>query len=200
MTGAVLDVRIDAKSVCEPGGGPRPILHDVCFSAEPGEFLALFGPSGTGKTTTLRIALGLDADFQGLVRRPEVRVGVVFQMAHQRPTSPPCCSRSSCRAPSSVRHTVAVGCGDEGGCGDGDVDEAMMSEVFMPVGRVELSTMAEEADAFGSTAVTSGVETCTTVVEVDASPMPGVSTPVTEGVVCTGLPAVRPLWPSNPSP
>src|SRR5271170_6575741 len=79
MTGAVLDVRIDAKSVPEPGGELRPILLDVCFSAEPGEFLALFGPSGTGKTTTLRIALGLDPDFQGLVRRPDARVGVVFQ-------------------------------------------------------------------------------------------------------------------------
>ncbi len=79
MTGAALEVRIDAKSVREPGGGLRPILLDVCFAAEPGEFLALFGPSGTGKTTTLRIALGLDPDFQGLVRRPEARVGVVFQ-------------------------------------------------------------------------------------------------------------------------
>lgn len=79
MTGVVLDIRIDAKSVREPGGEPRPILHDVCFSAEPGEFLALFGPSGTGKTTTLRIALGLDTDFQGLVQRTDQRVGVVFQ-------------------------------------------------------------------------------------------------------------------------
>jgi len=79
MTGAVLDVRIEAKSVREPGGELRPILHDVCFSAEPGEFLALFGPSGTGKTATLRIALGLDTEFQGLVRRTDERVGVVFQ-------------------------------------------------------------------------------------------------------------------------
>ena len=79
MTGAVLDVHIDAKNVREPAGELRPILHDVCFSAEPGEFLALFGPSGTGKTTTLRVVLGLDTDFQGMVRRPDVRVGVVFQ-------------------------------------------------------------------------------------------------------------------------
>jgi ABC-type nitrate/sulfonate/bicarbonate transport system ATPase subunit len=79
MTGAALDVRIDAKSVREPGGELRPILLDVCFSAEPGEFLALFGPSGTGKSTTLRIALGLDADFRGVVRRADARVGVVFQ-------------------------------------------------------------------------------------------------------------------------
>jgi NitT/TauT family transport system ATP-binding protein len=79
MTGAALEVRIDAKSAREPGGELRPILRDVCFSAEPGEFLALFGPSGTGKTTTLRIALGLDSDFQGLVRRTDARVAAVFQ-------------------------------------------------------------------------------------------------------------------------
>jgi ABC-type nitrate/sulfonate/bicarbonate transport system ATPase subunit len=79
MSGAALDVRIDAKSVREPGGELRPILRAVCFSAEPGEFVALFGPSGTGKSTTLRIALGLDADFEGMVRRPAARVGVVFQ-------------------------------------------------------------------------------------------------------------------------
>jgi ABC-type nitrate/sulfonate/bicarbonate transport system ATPase subunit len=79
MTGAVLDVRIEAKSVREPSGQLRSVLRNVCFSAEPGEFLALFGPSGTGKTTTLRIALGIDSDFQGLVRRSDGRVGVVFQ-------------------------------------------------------------------------------------------------------------------------
>ncbi len=79
MTGVALEVRIDAKSVREPDGGPRPLLRDVCFTAEPGEFMALFGPSGIGKTTTLRIVLGLDAEFHGIVRRPTGRVGVVFQ-------------------------------------------------------------------------------------------------------------------------
>jgi hypothetical protein len=67
-------------------------------------------------------------------------------------------------------------CGDDGGCSDGDEDEAMMSEVFMLVGRVELSPMPE-ADAFGATiVVTSDVETRTTVVGVGVSPMPEAGT------------------------
>jgi ABC-type nitrate/sulfonate/bicarbonate transport system ATPase subunit len=79
MSGAALEVRIDAKSVREPDGGLRPVLRDIRFTAEPGEFLALFGPSGIGKTTTLRLTLGLDTDFQGQVRRRASRMGVVFQ-------------------------------------------------------------------------------------------------------------------------
>jgi NitT/TauT family transport system ATP-binding protein len=79
MSGAALEVRIDAKSVREPDGELRPVLRDAHFTAEPGEFLALFGPSGIGKTTTLRITLGLDTDFQGQVWRRAAHVGVVFQ-------------------------------------------------------------------------------------------------------------------------
>ena len=41
--------------------------------------LVLLGPSGIGKSTILRIVLGLDRDFEGRVRLPEVRVGVMFQ-------------------------------------------------------------------------------------------------------------------------
>lgn len=59
--------------------GGRDVLREVAFEAMPGEILTLFGPSGTGKTTTLRIVLGLDRDFTGSVRRPPGRVGAVFQ-------------------------------------------------------------------------------------------------------------------------
>ena len=86
-----------------------------------------------------------------------------------------------------------VGWGDDGGCGDGDEDEAMMSEVFMLVGRVELSTMPE-ADAFGATIVTSDVETRTTVVGVGVSPMLEAGTSVTR-VVVSGMPVVRKVRP-----
>ncbi len=79
MPGAVIEVSIGAKSVQEPGGGTRPVLRDVRFSAVAGEFLALFGPSGIGKTTTLRLILGLDADFAGSVSCCAGRVGVMFQ-------------------------------------------------------------------------------------------------------------------------
>ncbi len=74
-----LSVRIQGKSFREPSGTSRGVLQDVAFDAAPGEILTLFGPSGTGKTTTLRIVLGLDQDFAGSVRRPPGRVGAVFQ-------------------------------------------------------------------------------------------------------------------------
>lgn len=81
--GERLSVRIQAKSFRDrsaPGrGGGREVLRDVVFDGAPGEILALFGPSGTGKTTTLRIVLGLDRDFTGGVGRPAGRIGVVFQ-------------------------------------------------------------------------------------------------------------------------
>jgi NitT/TauT family transport system ATP-binding protein len=69
-----LFVSIDAKSF-----GAHAVLRAVEFEASPGEVLALLAPSGTGKTTTLRIAMGLDTRFAGEVRRPEGRLGTVFQ-------------------------------------------------------------------------------------------------------------------------
>jgi NitT/TauT family transport system ATP-binding protein len=59
--------------------GGRAALRDVRFAAAPGEVLALLAPSGTGKTTTLRIAMGLDRGFAGVVRRPAGPLGCVFQ-------------------------------------------------------------------------------------------------------------------------
>ncbi len=75
MPGAdTLRVAIKAKSY----GGTK-VLARMDFTAAPGEVLALLAPSGTGKTTALRIVLGLDRDFVGRVDRPAGRVGAVFQ-------------------------------------------------------------------------------------------------------------------------
>ncbi len=71
---AALEVAIAAKLY-----GARPVLRDVRFRAGAGEVLALLGASGTGKSTTLRIAMGLDTEFEGHVHRPPGRLGVVFQ-------------------------------------------------------------------------------------------------------------------------
>ena len=45
-----LPVAIDHVSHAFDG---RPVLADVSFAAEPGEFAALLGPSGCGKSTLL---------------------------------------------------------------------------------------------------------------------------------------------------
>jgi sulfonate transport system ATP-binding protein len=77
---AMLDVRLQAKAFRLPERDtPTQILRDIAFSASPGEVIAILGPSGIGKSTILRICLGLDRDFQGSVRRPPGRLGVMFQ-------------------------------------------------------------------------------------------------------------------------
>lgn len=42
-----------------------PVFTDVQFTAEPGEIVALVGPSGQGKTTMMRLILGLVSPQQG---------------------------------------------------------------------------------------------------------------------------------------
>jgi NitT/TauT family transport system ATP-binding protein len=75
----MLEVSIAAKAFRSSRGAARLILRDVVFSAARGEMLVLLGPSGIGKSTILRIVLGLDRDFEGRVGLPEVRLGVMFQ-------------------------------------------------------------------------------------------------------------------------
>ena len=54
------------------------ILGAISFEVENGEFVAIDGPSGIGKTTLLRIIAGLEVDYEGqIVDRPSV--GMVFQ-------------------------------------------------------------------------------------------------------------------------
>jgi NHLM bacteriocin system ABC transporter ATP-binding protein len=43
------------------------VLQDVTFSARPGEFLAIVGPTGCGKSTILRLLLGFQAPTSGAV-------------------------------------------------------------------------------------------------------------------------------------
>ena len=46
----------------------REILKNVSLVFHPGEFVALLGPSGAGKTTILRLFNGLDLPSAGEVR------------------------------------------------------------------------------------------------------------------------------------
>ncbi len=58
--------------------GANTVLRGLDLDIESGEFVALLGRSGSGKTTFLRTLAGLDAVTQGEVRLPANRA-VVFQ-------------------------------------------------------------------------------------------------------------------------
>ncbi len=55
------------------------VLQDVSLHLEPGQRIALMGPSGAGKTTLLRIALGQLKPESGTVENTFRKTTVVFQ-------------------------------------------------------------------------------------------------------------------------
>src|SRR5947208_4584583 len=82
--------------------GPVQILSGVSLSVESGEAVALVGPSGSGKSSLLMVAAGLEAPTSGhavvagtditrlgedaLARFRRGNVGIVFQSFHLIPT------------------------------------------------------------------------------------------------------------------
>lgn len=63
-----------------------PVLGRIDIDMPAGEFVAIVGPSGVGKTTLLGMVAGLDADYAGAIRYggapsagPPAGMGVVFQ-------------------------------------------------------------------------------------------------------------------------
>ncbi len=76
----------------------QPVLHQISFSLEPGDFLGIVGENGTGKTTLMKIILGLLPYAQGRITlfgtdrrsfREPGRIGYVSQKANAFNTSFP---------------------------------------------------------------------------------------------------------------
>lgn len=60
--------------VAVPPGSQTPILHGVSFALNPGQVLAIIGPSASGKTTLARLLVGLWPSSSGKVRLDGVDV------------------------------------------------------------------------------------------------------------------------------
>jgi zinc transport system ATP-binding protein len=82
------DAVIEIRDVCLVFNG-QPVLTDINLQVKKGAFLAMIGPNGGGKTTLLRLMLGLLSPHKGSVRvfgKPprEVshRIGYVPQDVH----------------------------------------------------------------------------------------------------------------------
>lgn len=59
--------------------GAEPVLEEISLHLHPGQFAALVGPSGAGKTSLLRVILGLLPPTSGVVRIQDKPLGKGFQ-------------------------------------------------------------------------------------------------------------------------
>jgi len=98
---------VDLRGVTFGYGPGRVVLEQVDFAVESGEFVAIAGPNGGGKTTLLRLLLGLERPATGTATlfgdpahrcRRRAEIGYLAQRTHL-----------GGEAPATVREVVAAG-------------------------------------------------------------------------------------------
>jgi NitT/TauT family transport system ATP-binding protein len=68
MAGPAIELRGVTKRFATPKGGVYTALRDLTLEVAPGEFCAVVGPTGCGKSTTLALISGLELASAGEVR------------------------------------------------------------------------------------------------------------------------------------
>ena len=106
------------------GHGP-PVLRDVDLGVERGEFVAIAGPNGGGKTTLVRLVVGLEQPTSGLVELHARGVGYLAQRA-----------QTGIEAPVTVRELVSTG-------------RASRARLLGPLSRADRDVVREAIDRVG---------------------------------------------------
>jgi len=136
-----MPVAVELRGLSFAYEGGRTVLADVDLIVSAGEFVAVAGPNGGGKTTLIRLALGLERPIAGealLFGEPATRLSHRSTIGYlaQR-------SQLGIDAPATVREVVAAGRLAAGGL-LGPLrrrDRALVEEAIARVG------LAERADA-----------------------------------------------------
>src|SRR5579864_436910 len=86
LTMPAIELRDATKRFLTPNGQVYTAIRDITLSVAPGEFCAVVGPTGCGKSTTLSLISGLEPASEGSVQvmgQPvhgiDPRIGYVFQ-------------------------------------------------------------------------------------------------------------------------
>jgi len=86
QSGSAIELQNVTKRFRTPTGNIYTALRDLSLSVKPGEFCAVVGPTGCGKSTTLSLVSGLERPSEGEVEvmgKPvqgiDPRIGYVFQ-------------------------------------------------------------------------------------------------------------------------
>jgi zinc transport system ATP-binding protein len=109
-------------------GHGAPVLRDVDLTVDRGEFVAIAGPNGGGKTTLLRLILGLEQPTTGRVRVALQRKGYLPQRA-----------QTAIDAPLTVRELVGAG-------------RVARSRLLGPLGRGDREAVREAIERVGLSA------------------------------------------------